>query len=523
MEEVYGPQALSSSAITVSRRYNDPALYYSVTARPVEALAHLVRNAGLDASRYAGKDAEEVIAALKADTRTEAAVALAEAMEGTDVSADIRRIISARVPRFQYFDEFNVLPGRVSIRKLQSGEANLDPSERTALALLRLAGVETQEFTESDYEPRKAALEAAANHLTDELFTYWRQNKELSVELDIEFEHNAAAPYEPPEPFLQIRVRNSRHRITLNMAERSRGFIWFFSFLAAFSEYAGEERRIILLDEPGLSLHAMAQNDLLRFIDERLAPHHQILYSTHSLFMIEPTKLERCRTVEDIDDDGTKVSQEIWEARPDTVFPLLGALGVDMTQTLIIGTDQLLVKGPSEVVYLNLLSDLAREAGKAFLDPRWTITPVGSLDKVPTFIALLRGGKLNISVIFDVAAGGNQRMSNFMSKGIIDANHLIPLTEITGTAEADIEDLFEVPWYLSLLDQSKVKKIAQTELSGTGRIIKQIETFLGGPFDHFQPASYLLRRFSSLLDEISEPTVELFSALFERVNATLSK
>jgi predicted ATP-dependent endonuclease of OLD family len=86
------------------------------------------------------------------------------------------------------------------------------------------------------------------------------------------------------------------------MAERSKGFIWLFSFLAAFSEYVNEGRRIILLDEPGLNLHAKAQNDLLRFIDDRLAPHHQVIYSTHSLFMIEPTKLDRCRTVEDVDD-----------------------------------------------------------------------------------------------------------------------------------------------------------------------------------------------------------------------------
>jgi predicted ATP-dependent endonuclease of OLD family len=254
---------------------------------------------------------------------------------------------------------------------------------------MRLAGVESEEFSEAEYEPRKAALEAAANQLTDELFDYWTQNTDLSVELDIEFRPTPGHPG-TPEPWLQIRVRNQRHRVTLNMDERSKGFIWFFSFLAAFSEYASAStRQIVLLDEPGTSLHAKAQNDLLRFIDERMAPHHQVVYSTHSLFMIEPTRLERCRTVEDVDTVGTKISSDIWAARPNAVFPLLGALGVDMTQTLIIGTDQLIVEGPADVVYLTVLSDVLRAAGRTALDPRWTLTPVGGLDKIPTFIALL--------------------------------------------------------------------------------------------------------------------------------------
>jgi hypothetical protein len=306
------------------------------------------------------------------------------------------------------------------------------------------------------------------------------------------------------------------------MSERSKGFIWFFSFLAAFSEYANDSKLVILLDEPGLNLHAKAQNDLLRFIDDRLAPYHQVIYTTHSLFMIEPTKLERCRTVEDVGDEGTKVSSDIWAARPDTVFPLLGALGVDMTQTLVIGPDQVLVEGPSEVVYFSVLSDLARERGKTSLDPRWTVTPVGGLDKVPTFVALLNGGKLNITVVFDVAAGGNQRLESFITRGVIEENHFIPLTNITGTPEADIEDLFDQAWYLKLLDKSKVKKIPASSLSGTGRIIKQVEDHLGGKFDHFQPANFLLRKGDDLVSEISDDCLDRFSTLFERLNLLLS-
>ena len=132
---------------------------------------------------------------------------------------------------------------------------------------------------------------------------------------------------------------NQKHNVTVPFDERSRGFVWFFSFLAYFSEIEQESSRplILLLDEPGLSLHAKAQADLLRFLDERLAPEHQVLFTTHSPFMVDPQRMHRVRTVEDREDGGTTVSADVLKADSDTVFPLMAAMGVDLTQTLWVG------------------------------------------------------------------------------------------------------------------------------------------------------------------------------------------
>ncbi|MCK2214065.1 ATP-binding protein [Actinomadura sp. ATCC 31491] len=522
----FGPDALKSNTLVVNRHYNDNTVWYQGhrTTNALAAGRHLVAKAGLEIGRFDDiTSINELIVALRADEDAEAAVQLANNLEERDLDAEIRKILHRRLPKFQYFDEYNVLPGSVSIERLQEvDEDELAPEERTALSLLRLAGVESEEFTEDSYESRKAALEAAANELTDQLFEYWTQNPDLSVELDIEFKPKPT-PQAPQhtEPWLHIRIKNQRHRVTLGMSGRSKGFIWFFSFLAAFSEYTGTTRRIILLDEPGLNLHAKAQGDLLRYIEERLAPHHQVIYTTHSLFMIQPNKLERCRTVEDVDNDGTKISHDIWKARPDTVFPLLGALGVDMTQTLVIGPNQLLVEGPSDVVYLTVMSEVIRQGGGVPLDPRWTITPVGGLDKVPAFVSLLGGSDLSIAVLMDVAAGGNQRIAQLAARGLLDGNRLVYLTEITGSAEADIEDLFDVGWYLKLLADSKVGKFSKSKLNGGGRIVKQVEALHGGRFDHYQPANHLMRSPGRLLDEVDEDTRKRFQNLFNRLNALL--
>jgi hypothetical protein len=85
-----------------------------------------------------------------------------------EVAGELASLLAARLPRLLYFDGYSVLPGRVSIPRLQAAaEQDLQPGERTALALLRLAGVDAAEFAESEYELRKAALESAATTVSE--------------------------------------------------------------------------------------------------------------------------------------------------------------------------------------------------------------------------------------------------------------------------------------------------------------------------------------------------------------------
>jgi len=89
---------------------------------------------------------------------------------------------------------------------------------------------------------------------------------------------------------------------------------------------------ILLLDEPGLSLHALAQQDFLRYIDE-LAKKHQIIFTTHSPFMCTVIRLHQVRMVEDKPREGTKISSNLSGSDPKTLFPLQAALGYTIAQT----------------------------------------------------------------------------------------------------------------------------------------------------------------------------------------------
>src|SRR5690606_3196458 len=141
-------------------------------------------------------------------------------------------------------------------------------------------------------------------------FEYWTQNQDLEVEIDVREDPTDEAPFNEG-PNLYIRIRNRRHRVTVPFSQRSKGFIWFFSFLVWFDSVKEQEGTnndlILLLDEPGLSLHAVAQEDLLRYID-RLAERHQVIYTTHSPFMIWSDRLHQVRVVEDRKGEGTRVT-----------------------------------------------------------------------------------------------------------------------------------------------------------------------------------------------------------------------
>ncbi|UNK46088.1 ATP-dependent nuclease [Arthrobacter sulfonylureivorans] len=530
----FGAKTLKSNVITVSRRYDKEPMILSVEIDELAMVRHFISAAGIDEKKYGtGTSVATILERLQEDSEVTPAAELGNRLESMDFNAEVHTFLAQRVPKFVYFDEWGTIGDDIPLNRLLEDEEELSPSERTALSLLRVAKADAGRFTEENYTRRKASMEGAANSLTRKLFKYWSQNKDLRVNLDVDMRRvevesitnnqgRQIAQFDF-DPYLKIGVFNNRHQVTLDIGQRSRGFLWFFSFLAAFSEYARDKSpKIILLDEPGLSLHATAQADLLRYIEEELAPHHQVIYATHSPFMIDPSHIERCRTVEDQEEEGTKITADVLRAGQETMFPLLAAIGVDLAQTLLIGPHQLLVEGPSDLLYLTIMSEAVKtrtENTEAGLDPRWSVVPAGGIEKMPAFISLFTGSNLNIAAMIDVAAKGNQRLDEIIAKGLIDHASIVRLTEFTGTREADIEDLFDRSWYLRLLEESGIGTFTPDKLN-SGRIMVQVERILGKKFDHYHPAS-LLSRNPALVDKLPDEDIARFADLFARINRLL--
>jgi energy-coupling factor transporter ATP-binding protein EcfA2 len=445
----------------------------------------------------------------------------------------IQEELKSRLPKFFYFDQYDSLPGRIDLIDLLAKTKNsgITGSERTALSLLKLAGVEEGELSTIDFETRISELEAAGNEITNQVFSYWTQNPDLLVEF-IGDSETVPTPngQDVVHRFVDLRLRDLRHQMTTNFATRSTGFQWFFSFIAAFSEFEGDESIIILLDEPGLGLHARAQQDLLRYIDERLA-RNQVIYTTHSPFMLQPDHLERIRLVEDLTtrinpDIGSKITTDLFSVREDTLSPLQIILGYDLALHLFVGAHNLVVEGPSDKVYLLTLSYHLIALGREGLDQKWTIINVGGVDKIPSFIALFRGHLLDVTVLTDstgsTGSAAGQRLDDMISRSLLQPQKLLRIGQITGKSASDIEDLFMESEYLELYNNAYNASITSSELVGNDSIVRRIERHIGAKFEHLTPADVLLRDKERYLGKFSSETLDRFEELFRLINATLA-
>ena len=389
---------------------------------------------------------------------------------------------------------------------------------KIAKALFELSGLQVSDIqSEANFEAFKAQLEATSNSMTDDMFEYWTTNQNLEIRFDIEHTANNVR-------YLNIRIYNSKHRVTLPLKNRSKGFLWFFSFLVWFSKIQGnkDSKYILLLDEPGLSLHASAQNDLLRFIDEKLAPEYQVIYTTHSPFMIDSLKLNEVRTVYDTQNPkiGSVVSDAVEEKDSDTLFPLQAALGYTIAQNLYVSPQNLLVEGISDLVYLNHFSTILKSMGKEGLSDDVTIVPVGGADKIATFISLMRGNELSTVCLLDTFTdqGAEVRLKRMVEQKIIADKKILYYHSIIGQAFADIEDLFSKEEYLILYNGAFGTSVQIENLDVNKPIMSQLKRLNGNKsFNHYSPANYMAKNVGAFT--FSQETIERFEKLFVQINS----
>lgn len=352
-----------------------------------------------------------------------------------------------RLPKFMYYDDYYSLPSRVSLTKLEENPS--EPSKKTAKALLELADVDIDTLTKSDnFEEFIAELEATEATISEELFKYWTTNNNLKIQFRInkKEEIDNYSNSRIVERILDIRVQNQRTGVSLPLENRSKGFNWFFSFLVWFMKIQEDRNStyILLLDEPGLNLHAKAQNDLLKFLSD-LSKDYQIIFTTHSPFMIETDKLNKVRTVFE-KKDGTTISDSVQEKDSNTLFPLQAALGYDLAQNLFVSSKNLLVEGIADLIYISILSAVLEAKGKKGLNEDITIVPVGGADKVATFISLMRGNNLKMVCLLDTFTepSAKRRLENMVVKNIIKKNKILFYHDILERDFADVEDLFDI-------------------------------------------------------------------------------
>ena len=455
------------------------------------------------------------------------------------------QLLGVRIPKFLYFDEYHQLSGQDNLDSLRDRKANntLRPSDHPLLGLMELGRIDLDRIADPDRtENLMNRLEAAESALTRQILPYWSQNRHLRMGFDIRQAHRGDPEGMRTGTNIWARIRDTKNMVSTGLGTRSRGFVWFFSFLAWYQNLRrSNENLILLLDEPGLSLHAKAQEDLLRYFEEVLKPNHQLLYTTHSPFMVRAQEFSQVRIVQDKsleeggdllpeDEQGTKVTSEVLDATPDSLFPLQGALGYEIYQSLFIGPNSLVVEGVSDLLYIQTVSEYLKARGLEGLSEDWTITPVGGSDKVPTFVALIGAQtNLNVVVLIDYQHRDRQVVENLYKRKLLDRRHVITYADFTLEDEADVEDMFDPDFYLSIVNDVYGSSISESDISiGHPGIVRRLEKYFSDNpltseerFNHYRPAKYLAENISSLDGQLSDVVLQKFQRVFDRLNSLL--
>lgn len=555
VQRIFGSKCFNDKkpSVTLHKGYSNEVIFSDLNMNSEESLRYIVERADLsqllEKELYDQKDVHGMKEILTNTEQTEAVgrlLSILQEISDYDVSYYVyNHVLDRRIPKFLYFDEYYQMKGQDNLDALKSRveSDSLEESDYPLLGLIDLAGLELNQLVDPKRtEALISRLEGAENQLTKKVLQYWSQNQHLRMKFDI----RPAQPEDPPHMTSGVniwgRVSDTKHMVSTALGTRSRGFIWFFSFLAWYSKLRKEgENIILLLDEPGLSLHAKAQEDLLRYFEEELKPHHQIIYTTHSPFMVDPKRFDRTRIVQDLSIEpdsenlpeqlqGTRVTTEVLDATPDSLFPLQAALGYEIHQTLFIGPNNLVVEGVSDLLYIQTMSTLLQGRGRAGLSGEWTVTPVGGSDKIPTFVSLIGAQRrMNIAVLMDIQNKDRQKVENLYKKKLLKKNKIITYADYIEGDEADIEDMFDAEFYVGLVNLVYKSSVSLSESQKDHpRILRRINECIykhalpdNATFNHYLPARYFSDNIASLEKNMSKDTLHRFQEMFDSLNALL--
>ncbi|HVB50280.1 MAG TPA: AAA family ATPase [Acidimicrobiales bacterium] len=537
----FGSGILGDSSVTFYRTYVAPneihieiAINFGVFTSPIiDALSDDLKQA-VGAARtttelttafdavIAARDQSNGLSVNLSDEATASKANMAAKLGGhTTLTSAIRAELISDLPSTFYFSNYAQLQGRYSVSEIFAAIQNGsdDPSIQSAANFLSLANIAPTSVETWNFEESNAELEGISSLLTKRVKELWHQNDHLKLRVSLETQ--PANPQGQVQKFLQFRVEDTRHDFTSRLDRRSTGFQWFVSFIASFLDFESTRNLILLLDEPGLSLHARAQMDLLDTINDRLAADRQVLYSTHSPFMVRVNELNHARITED---QGPKLGSVVINdagavTDPDTLFPLQAALGYDIAQSLFIGDQNVIVEGISDFIYILSISAHLEANGRNHLSNSTRIIPAGGATNIPTFIALI-GNKLDVVILLD----GNtnyQRIEEAIKRGRLDQPKLLSIDTFSLVSKADIEDLFEPAEYLDFYNATFGDSIALGDLKGSDRVVKRIERFKKSDFNHGIVGAYFLRNLDASIAKLSASTIDRFEKLIDAINAAL--
>lgn len=350
-------------------------------------------------------------------------------------------------PAWEKFEDFgSLLPNEIDLEDLQAGKSDVE-GYKAAQNLLLIAGISPDDLKSSEMRMLENKIDRINKDITADFRIFWRQKIGKTDKISIEFElkhHDELNAEKKGKPYLVFWIKDGEEK--LYPKQRSKGVQWFTSFYLQLKANAlGDDKQglIMLMDEPGGSLHARAQEDVIKVVEEITKKNIQIIYTTHSPYLVDLNTIYRVLAVQRADEEDDKSEtlvlgiNELGSATCDTLSPLYTLMGVPLSgQGAIKKSSNVLLEEISAYYYIMAFYKLLPE------DIKVNLLPATGVNNIPQLAYLFMGWGLNFGIVVDDESSGrsvyNELKKNlFLDDETAARNKIYKIKKCSG-----IEDIF---------------------------------------------------------------------------------
>lgn len=424
------------------------------------------------------------------------------------------------LPNYVYYDEVESIEDTVAIAEFLANTGN----HKTLSNLLALCNLDIEAVKDAKTYHMLSEFGTASKTITGLVNQSWTQEK-VRVRIAIVRDEIVTSIFDD--------VIKREHPPSI----RSKGFQWYLSFYINFTAASKGELKntVILLDDPGVYLHPSGQKNLLDTLEE-ISESNQIVFSTHSPFMVDREKLNRIRIISRKEGKGTLIEEKYYKSDFDALQPIRAAIGMTIGDSLMVGKKNLLVEGVSDELILRAMSELCRKKGKDCIDTsKISILPVIGADKMPYFAILFTKENFRFLALLDSDTQGRRAVKDMVERFSIDEKNILALDKLSEKGiDMEIEDLVDIDFYLEAvnlayeedlaekLTKERVDKndISDATFKGVKKFFREMRIQPNRKIDKIRVAKKVQELVTA--DRVpSAQTITTFSKLFKMVNERL--
>lgn len=449
----------------------------------------------------------------------------------------VLEVLGIRIPVFILFNNyFNVKPSIHLEHLAQRVDGNLLDDkyyDYGNLCLLKLLGFTARQLAtlgstpspnmndeealkvyRDNLDSRTYQLNSASVRLTREIRSVWMPNPDRP-EAD-KLKVTADGQY------LKVVVEDDLG-VEVELDQRSEGFQWLVSFFVVFFAEAMDKHKnaILLLDEPGMSLHALKQRDFRETIS-RLSKGNQTLFSTHSPFLVGPDELDFVRVVElKSREVGTTVHTTLSSEDPAGMLPLQEALGYDLANSLFSQQRNLILEGITDYWYIEATSELFKASGKPSVNENIALVFANTAGKVVYYATILHAHKLKVAALLDSDSAGDQAAQQENLVHALGNKNILRTKDYCDVGGAEIEDLLRTTLVDIVKSEYGCDLLEKSEQQAGRPIVELFSKEIEGFSKYKLAKAYIRWTRSHTYEDLNTNEISQWEKLFGSINKSL--